>query len=57
MFSSDQSHVVMIESVSGYPQLVTGRVSVTDTIPYTTLTQGHFEVTRIVDWDYNNNWM
>ena len=40
-----------------WPHLVRGQVSVTDVIPFTTMTQGHSEVTKILAWDSSNDWM
>ena len=62
LFNGDLSKMVMIESVAQgnqelFPHLVHGVVSLTDTIPVTTLTHGNMEVTKIVSLDYTNNWM
>ena len=40
-----------------WAQVVRGLVSVTDTIPVTTLSHGHFQVTKLLSWDRTNDWM
>ena len=62
LYNGDLSKMIMIESVAQgnqdlFPHLVHGVVSLTDTIPVTTLTHGNMEVTKIVSWDHTNNWM
>jgi len=59
-FKSSGKEMVLIEPIrdgdSGYfPQLVLGKVSTSQVIPATQLTQGQFEVTKIVGWDEVNN--
>ena len=47
-----------VVSVTNDPvQVVHGLVSRAATIPVTTLTHGHSEVTRLLAWDTDNNWM
>ena len=47
-----------VVSVTNDPvQVVHGLVSTAATIPVTTLTHGHSEVTRLLAWDTDNNWM
>ena len=47
-----------VVSVTNDPvQVVHGLVSTAATIPVTTLTHGHSEVTRLLAWDTHNNWM
>ena len=62
LYNEDLSKMVMIESVAQgnqelFPHLVHGVVSLTDTIPVTTLTHGNMEVTNIISWDHTNNLM
>ena len=49
--------VVDGESGGGYPQLVSGLVSVREDIPVSTLTHGPREVTRVLAWDQSNDTM
>lgn len=55
--------MVLVESVEdgesggGFPQLVSGVVSVKDDIPVSTLTHGPREVTRVLAWDPSNDTM
>ena len=62
LYNEDLSKMVMIESVAQgnqelFPHLVHGVVSLTETIPVTTLTHGNMEVTNIVSWDHTNDLM
>ena len=61
-FKSTGAEMVLIEPVrdgdAGYfPQLVHGKVSTSQIIPAMQLTQGQFEVTKVVGWDENENMM
>ena len=62
LFNSKGNEMVLIEPIrdgkAGYfPQLVLGKVSTTQVIPSMQLTQGQFEVTKIVSWDEVKNTM
>eukprot|EP00090_Calanus_glacialis_P007913 TRINITY_DN16308_c0_g1_i1.p1 TRINITY_DN16308_c0_g1~~TRINITY_DN16308_c0_g1_i1.p1 ORF type:complete len:847 (-),score=98.44 TRINITY_DN16308_c0_g1_i1:552-3092(-) len=59
-FKSTGKEMVLIEPIrdgdAGYfPQLVHGKVSTSQIIPAMQLTQGQFEVTKVVGWDENEN--
>ena len=61
-FKSTGKEMVLIEPIqdrdAGYfPQLVLGKVSTSQIIPATQLTQGQFEVTKIVGWDETENFL
>ena len=62
LFNSKGNEMVLIEPIrdgdAGYfPQLVHGKVSTSQVIPATQLTQGQFEVTKVVSWDEKRNTM
>ena len=61
-FKSTGAEMVLIEPVrdgdAGYfPQLVHGAVSTSQIIPAMQLTQGQFEVTKVLGWDETENMM
>ena len=61
-FKSSGKEMILIEPIrdgdAGYfPQLVHGKVSTSQIIPAIQLTQGQFEVTKVVGWDESASMM
>ena len=62
IFKSSGKEMVLIEPIQNgeagfFPHLVHGLVSATQVIPAMQLTQGQFEVTKVVGWDEKANIM
>ena len=62
MFKSSRKEMVLIEPIregdAGYfPHLVHGIVSTSQVIPSKQLTQGQYEVTKVVGWDEKSDLM